>query len=365
MVKSLKSKQVKTVYSDASAPLTSLCFSEDALFTGCWDKSIHSVSLEHFRPLKRYIGGHDDFVKSVACVNVKRGDLAKDTEYSQLLISGGADGYIVVWNIESGAKLHVLRGHSLSVLDLTINPNPLPSATNRQEQVECWSAGSDRTIRKWTISEAQAHQLPFTHSEHSDEAEDQLIVHDTGVNRIRFEKALDVLESGSIGEGHLLTASSDKTAKYFAISTKSQDEQADPYLSLKEGQSFAHPDFVNDIVALPSDGLIATACRDEAVRVWDPEIGDDPVMVFDGHFEEVTALCTRKIDGEDVLVSASIDATIRVWPATLAGIERWKIEMKQRELEQAKPSQQDGEKGKRINLTAEEEAELAELMEDD
>ena len=193
------------------------------------------------------------------------------------------------------------------------------------------SASSDREIRRWYVSKESAHEL-------SESIEKPILAHDTSVYKLCFDS-----------EGDLWTASADKTAKHLV---RSRNWEADTVLQ--------HPDFVRDVVVAEQAGLVATACRDEEVRVWDVASGD-LVCTYSGHFEEVTGLAL--VNGGSTVISVSIDGTVRQW-----SLER--KEMAQFLEELKREADGDAANGGRENaavgvLTAEEEAELAELMEDD
>lgn len=122
----------------------------------------------------------------------------------------------------------------------------------------------------------------------------------------------------------------------------------------------SHPDFVRDIVVDTEAGLVITACRDEEVRVWDASSGRLE-CVLSGHFEEVTGLAlVKSSDGERKVVSVSIDGTVRTW-----SLSREFISKTREEAEKAEGRVEEVEEKKEGVLTAEEEAELAELMDDD
>ncbi|KAL8829355.1 MAG: hypothetical protein Q9191_002064, partial [Dirinaria sp. TL-2023a] len=109
----------------STAPLTSLVLippdhaAPELIFAGSWDKSIHSWSLSTRAPGKRLVGGHTDFVKCICACRFRNG--------KSLLLSGGADANIVVWDPVAGEKLQILRtGHSRGILDLAIDPTTNP-----------------------------------------------------------------------------------------------------------------------------------------------------------------------------------------------------------------------------------------------
>jgi WD40 repeat protein len=102
-------------------------------------------------------------------------------------------------------------------------------------------------------------------------------------------------------------------------------------------------------------GLVVTACRDEEVRVWDIASGKC-ICVYEGHFEEVTGLARV---GRSTVVSVSIDSTIRQW-----GLDKAEMKKYSEEREKAASGEGSEESRGKPQLTAEEEDELAELMDD-
>jgi WD40 repeat protein len=89
-------------------------------------------------------------------------------------------------------------------------------------------------------------------------------------------------------------------------------------------------------------------CRDENIRVFDGS--DRLVHVFQGHFDEVSCLVSA---GDGVIVSGSLDGTVRVWKLNEIGTIGKEV-LKTVEVEEVKVDL----------MTAEEEAELLALMGD-
>jgi WD40 repeat protein len=186
----------------------------------CWD--IRS------KQLKKKYGGHTDFVKSVTCARLQGQDI---------LISGGADAQIIFFNVSSGERLYVLKGHSRGIQDLTIDPASLEPGYSK---IILFSAGSDREIRRFTIPPADndlSNSIP-------------IIAHKTNVFKLFFD-----------ADGDLWTASADKTAKCLL---RESDWKHDLVLE--------HPDFVTDVVVHEQGGWVITACRDEEVRLWEKAV---------------------------------------------------------------------------------------------
>ncbi|THC96336.1 hypothetical protein EYZ11_004195 [Aspergillus tanneri] len=297
--------ETTAVYTGPSAPITSLCFSPDgrSLFAGSWDKLVWSWDVASREPKLKY-EGHTDFVRSVVSTRFRGQDV---------LISGGADAQILVFDIASGQRIAVMKGHAKGIQDLAIDPVSLDS---EDQGPVVFSAGSDREIRQFHLSQGTT-DLTGTEA---------LLAHDTNVYKLFFDRDAD-----------LWTASADKTTKCLV-----REDGWKPNLTL------SHPDFVRDVVVYEQGGWIVTACRDE-------ETGQ-LYHTFSGHYEEVTGLA---LVGSTV-VSVSIDSTIRQWslkPDDLqSAVERAKKTSSEEDEQQPNPDSM---------LTEDEERELAELMGED
>ena len=288
------------------------------LFAGSWDKNIYVLDVHSKKLTGKPLSGHSDFIKCL---------LTTTLNGKAILISGGADAAIIVWDIDSGKQLHKLKGHTKSLQDLAIDPLSIPEgAAAPGDSIVLFSASSDREIRRWHISLDSAYELP--------ESIDQpILAHETSVYAIRFDSECD-----------LWTASADKTAKHLV---RSREWEADTTLP--------HPDFVRDVVVNEDLGVLVTACRDEEVRVWDSASGD-LLCTYSGHYEEVTGVVLR---GQSV-VSVSIDGTVRRWGLRRQAMLQYEEEVKK----EINGEDEGGATKKESALTAEEEAELAELMDD-
>lgn len=144
-------------------------------------------------------------------------------------------------------------------------------------------------------------------------------------------------------EEALWSASADCTVRRWDLKTK----QSDTVLK--------HKDWVGTITLCGSSYLMSGG-REEKVRVWDLQT-EKVKHVFEGHCDEVSSLLVVG----STLVSASYDCTIRQWDLKSA------LSKTQKKSEQEHPVQEisAAENLKpEIELTAEEEAELAELMDE-
>ncbi|KAL8933173.1 MAG: hypothetical protein Q9211_005923 [Gyalolechia sp. 1 TL-2023] len=321
----LDTDEKDAVYKGPTTPVTSIAISPDGqrILAGSWDKSVWSWSLSSHHPLVRY-RGHTDFVKCVLTLRLGQKDI---------LVSGAADASIIVWDIQSGGKLHVLKGHTRGVLDLAIDPiihHLDENANHGMKEVIIFSSGSDREIRRWRINLDTAEEL---------DPEKPILAHETSVYALRFD-----------ADGDLWTASADGTAKCLSRSREFGTDTTIP-----------HGDYVRAVAIEEVGAYVVTAGRNEDVKVWDRGT-NDLVHAFEGHYEEVTDLAML---GQRC-VSVGIDGTVRVWslkPGDLRTAKSKQDEEQHAHTADDAPVQEEGD----ISgvLTEEEERELAELMHDD
>ncbi|KAJ8106643.1 hypothetical protein OPT61_g9402 [Boeremia exigua] len=310
----IETKEVITTFAGPVAPLTSLAVSprSDTVYAGCWDKTVWSWTLSTGKLSKRF-QGHGDFLKAV---------LPLFLQDKEVLVSASADASIIVWDAATGNKLHTLKGHTRGILALALD---VTDYDPKNDSAIVFSAGSDREIRRWKIGVASA----------SEAEPSPIIAHETSIDAIHFDS-----------DGDIWTASADKTAKCLSRGREWNEDSA-----------FEHPDFVRDVAVDEEGGWVVTACRDEEVRVWEKGSGKLHHTFF-GHFEEVTGLVL--LPGQK-LISVSIDATVRQWSLKAQELAKAVKEAEDEQLGKIKENEPEKKEGM---MTAEEEAELAELMED-
>lgn len=314
------------------APLTCLAVGgksgERKLYAGCWDKHIYCWDIEGSSATStatKRLSGHTDFVKAVLSITLNG---------KEILVSASADATLIVWDPSTDTRLTILKGHSRGVQALALESI---ESTENTQYATVFSGDSNREIRRWHISSTSSFEIPTIGPADAEATSldiDPLVVHETSIYTLHFDSNLD-----------LYTASADKSAKVLA---RNRNWEADTTLP--------HPDFVRDIAIDEQGGWIITACRDEEVRIWDSGTGDLH-HVYSGHYEEVTGVLVLP---NAKVISVSIDGTVRQWSLKPQDLER------AREAARTEVLEEDGEKKveKKSLMTAEEEAELAELMDD-
>ncbi|KAG8160238.1 hypothetical protein KVR01_009774 [Diaporthe batatas] len=322
------------VYRGPAAPITCVAVGGAqgrTLVAGSWDRNVWSWDTETRLPGCKFVG-HSDFVKAVTCTRIGGKDV---------LISGGADKKIMVWDMTVGSRLHVLQDSlaaMLAVQSLAVDP-----ILSSEDEAVVFSAGSDPFIRRWKVR-LDGWELLVDTEPGTPKAERRLVkVHETGVYRLLFD------HSG--GEMDLWTASADGSSKCLSRSK-----------GLSVEDSFEHGGHVRAVAV--TDTWVATAGRDEDVKIWDRASGK-LYCSLEGHYDEVTDIVI--LDGGPGcgkrLASVSIDGTVRTWPLDKAGIDS-AVEEQRKAANKGAGCDQPEEASEKM-LTAEEEAELAELLGED
>ncbi|CZR53924.1 related to TRANSCRIPTIONAL REPRESSOR RCO-1 [Phialocephala subalpina] len=318
----IETRDSKIVYRGPTAPVTSVAVGGQGgstIFAGCWDKNIWSWDRET-RTLGRTLKGHSDFVKVVISARLQGTDASLPMSFSC-------------------ERLHTLRDKSdtmMAVQNLALDP-----VDSTDSELVLVSSSSDPHIRRWRISLSSATQIYDSTQDaptQNKPTRDTILEHETSVYHISF--------FGDEDDVDLWTASADGTAKCLSRARNWSTED-----------SYQHGDYVRAVAV--TDDWVITAGRDEDVKVWDRATGK-LWHVYEGHYEEVTGLVI--LGGEKKAISVSIDGTIRTWGLGKADLE--KVRKEREELSKGVVKEEKVPEKKNL-LTAEEESELAELMDSD
>ncbi|KAI9799059.1 MAG: hypothetical protein M1833_004253 [Piccolia ochrophora] len=178
--------------------------------------------------------------------------------WGDILVSGGCDRDVRVWNMATGESVHTLRGHTSTVRCLKMSGDGLAISGSR-----------DTTLRIWDINTGLCRNV--------------LVGHGASVRCLEIKG--DLVVSGSY----------DTMARVWSIS---------------EGRCLRTlSGHFSQIYAIAFDGKrIATGSLDTSVRIWDPNTGQN-IAVLQGHTSLVGQLQMRG----DTLVTGGSDGSVRVW----------------------------------------------------
>ncbi|KAI0127313.1 WD40-repeat-containing domain protein [Xylariales sp. AK1849] len=178
--------------------------------------------------------------------------------WEDVLVSGGCDRDVRVWDMTTGACLHTLRGHTSTVRCLKMSDSNTAISGSR-----------DTTLRVWDIRQGVCRNI--------------LVGHQASVRCLEIKG--DIVVSGSY----------DATAKIWSIS---------------EGRCLhTLSGHFSQIYAIAFDGQrVVTGSLDTSVRVWDAHTGE-AIAVLQGHTSLVGQLQLRG----KTLVTGGSDGSVRVW----------------------------------------------------
>ncbi|RYP85291.1 hypothetical protein DL769_001022 [Monosporascus sp. CRB-8-3] len=178
--------------------------------------------------------------------------------WDDILVSGGCDRDVRVWDMANGQCLHTLRGHTSTVRCLKMS-----------DANTAISGSRDTTLRVWDIRTGVCRNV--------------LVGHQASVRCLEIKG--DIVVSGSY----------DATAKIWSIS---------------EGRCLhTLSGHFSQIYAIAFDGQrVVTGSLDTSVRVWDAHTGE-AIAVLQGHTSLVGQLQLRG----NTLVTGGSDGSVRVW----------------------------------------------------
>lgn len=171
----------------------------------------------------RALDGHTDAVRSV-----------RFSEDGALLVSGGQDNTVRVWEFSTLTSITTFRGHGSEVTSVTFLPNG----------TTVLSASHDKTVREWNV--ASYEELRILRGRMLDGHEDAV---------------LSASYSGD--QKHILTASRDRSARTWDVLT------GRPELELKEGHEY----LASSAIFFPDGRKLVTAAIDNTTRIWDSTTG--------------------------------------------------------------------------------------------
>lgn len=184
---------------------------------------------------------------------------------NRLLLGGGDDGVLRLWDLKSGKLLHQLKGHSAAIRSGVFSGSRLLLLTG----------SDDNTARLWDAqSGKELHQF---------------LGHTAAVRAIAF----------SADGKFVLTGSDDTTARLWDAETGKELRQFVGHTAPLRALAFS-----------PDGKVIVTGGDDQTVRVWDTQTEKEQKQLI-GHTGQVSQV-TFSPDGQFVLTGSS-DQTARLW----------------------------------------------------
>lgn len=198
--------------------------------------------------------GHTDDILAVAC-----------SPNGRLVATGGVDKKIIIWDLATESKVVMLEGHDDYVRDLEFSP----------DGKKLISGSWDRTAVVWDVISGLRLQ---TLSGHRD-----------NVTSVAFN------EDGT----KVMTGCGDHLIRIWEIETGE-------LLKVMEG----HTDEIWDVKWSNNSRFAASGAWDNKARVWDVETGEQ-VMVFPGHVTDVWSVAFNP--DAMMLATSGGDRTVKLW----------------------------------------------------
>ncbi|MBD2248333.1 NB-ARC domain-containing protein [Nostoc sp. FACHB-888] len=284
------------------------------LASGCRDGSIRLWSnyLSYDRHLNphsinssaKLLQGHADFVWGIA--------FSPD---SRLLVSGGRDGTLRLWDVQDGQSIHVLEGHTHDVYGLAISAdNQLLISTGEDQTVRLWHLQSGRNLKTLRGYTGGVHSLSLS-------ADGQLLA-SSGQNetiqvwRLQLDSNLPRLHPYKTFSSPTRRISSFSNVSFSPGGQTLAINRHDESIALWNIQTghlnrwSAHSASIWTVLFSPTGQIVASSSYDCTVRLWDVQT-HHCLHVLHGHQSAIRAIAFDK--SGQWLASGSFDFTIRLW----------------------------------------------------
>ncbi|MBE8966762.1 pentapeptide repeat-containing protein [Nostocales cyanobacterium LEGE 12452] len=284
------------------------------LASGCRDGSIQLWSnyLSHDQHPKpdsinssaKLLHGHADFVWDIA--------FSPD---GRLLVSGGRDGTLRLWNVQDGQSIHVLEGHTHDVYGLAISADSqLLVSTGEDQTVRLWNLQSGRNLKMLRGYTGGVHSLCLS-------ADGQLLA-SSGQNetiqvwRLQLDSNLPRLHPDKTFSSPIGRLSSFSNVSFSPDNQTLAINRHDESIALWNIQTghldrwSAHSASIWTVLFSPTGQIVASSSYDRTVRLWDVQT-HQCLHVLRGHQSAIRAIAFDP--SGQWLASGSFDFTIRLW----------------------------------------------------
>ncbi|WP_341530191.1 NB-ARC domain-containing protein [Nostoc sp. UHCC 0302] len=284
------------------------------LASGCRDGSIQLWSnyLSHdqypnshaINSSAKLLHGHADFVWNIA--------FSPD---GRLLVSGGRDGTLRLWNVQDGQSIYVLEGHTHDVYGLAISAdNQLLISTGEDQTVRLWHLQSGRNLKTLRGYTGGVHSLSLS-------ADGQLLA-SSGQNETI--QVWHLQPDGNLSSYHPYETFSSPTSRISSFSNVSFSPDGQTLAINRHDESIAlwniqtghldrwsgHNASIWTVLFSPTGQIVASSSYDCTVRLWDVQT-HHCLYVLHGHQSAIRAIAFDP--SGQWLASGSFDFTIRLW----------------------------------------------------
>ncbi|MEN8136001.1 MAG: hypothetical protein ABFS18_10790 [Thermodesulfobacteriota bacterium] len=230
----------------------------------------------------------------------------------RLVVSGGLDGKVRIWNIADGKELHAF-GENLEVADVAFSPNGL--------RVIC-AARNDRkkdVIQIWDYTKEKLREEIEGHSQRINTVayspNGKMIASGSGDNTVKTWYASNGrdIHSYKAGKNDVLAVSWSPDSDYIAsgLSWDSNilvwNTSRDKLVKTLDG----HGDWVTAVLYSPSGRNIISGSKDGSIRIWDSGSGKETSMFREAWWGEIRELA---ISGDgSYLAGATENNSVVIW----------------------------------------------------
>jgi WD40 repeat protein/serine/threonine protein kinase len=244
----------------------------------------------------RLLTGHDKEVKSVA--------FSRD---GRLIVSGGMDGKLRVWEVATGRCLQAVPGHKHRVTSVAFSGDASKMLSGSWDNtLGLWDTASGQHLRTFQGHSDRVNVVTFS-------PDNTQILSGSWDRSVRLWEAAtgrcireldghtrEVIAVAFSPQGqHVVSGSEDKTLRLWEVATGR-------CLRTIEG----HGHWVNAVAFSPEGGAILSGSEDKTLRLWEAATGRC-LRIFEGHSKGVTSIALSR-DGEYAF-TGSEDETLRLW----------------------------------------------------
>eukprot|EP00842_Homolaphlyctis_polyrhiza_P005308 jgi/Hompol1/5779/HPOL_004687-RA len=230
-----------------------------------------------------------------------------------VLLCGGEDGSVWMWQLPSGNCMNVFTGHVESVTCGQFTPDGKMIVTGSSDgSVILWDPKTATALQRWTSDDSRFHQTAVTSLSVSKDSSLILSGAQDGTVRLLHSSNGRILASFDDHQDSVEATGFSDTLPYAATGSVDGKVNVWDITGLRLRHSLLHDDAVTKLKWHTASPLLTTSSMDWSVRCWDSRTGE-MTQKWQGHQAAVLDIAVRR-DGHIVL-SGSDDGTALVFSA--------------------------------------------------